>query len=242
MLFRSFLEIWDWLFSQRVIFFQSTQGRIFLWQSKPQTQNSYETNTMVLTLVLIGLGALVVLVPIVVQVLACLQRRKVKQQVQEFQVGKDSVVRDKKLLVLVNPHGGDGLAERHCNNIVVPMLEKAGAIVTVTRTKTATHAFEIGADLARALLNNKADPDNSASSGTNTLLPYDAVLVLSGDGMFCETVSGFAGTLFEACGADVERAKQLVRLLPLAPIPCGSSNGLATSGKCLVVLLSPFLF
>ncbi|KIM58901.1 hypothetical protein SCLCIDRAFT_1050178 [Scleroderma citrinum Foug A] len=102
----------------------------------------------------------------------------------------------KKLKVLVNPHGGPGKARSIYTDKVEPILRAAGCALDVTYTTHANHAVEIIEDSS---------------------LDYDAVVVVSGDGLIHEVLNGFLKH------ARSDKAF----CIPIAPIPAGSGNGLS---------------
>ncbi|KAG8217916.1 ATP-NAD kinase-like domain-containing protein [Butyriboletus roseoflavus] len=123
----------------------------------------------------------------------------------------------KALKVLINPHGGPGKAPYIFAQKVEPILRAAGCTLDVTLTTRAGHATEIA---------------------QNVELTFDALVVVSGDGLVHEVVNGLAKH------ATPEKAFSI----PIAPIPAGSGNGLSlnilgihdgldpcTRGACLSV-------
>ncbi|KAL4067981.1 ATP-NAD kinase-like domain-containing protein [Scleroderma yunnanense] len=102
----------------------------------------------------------------------------------------------KKLKILVNPHGGQGKANTIYENKVEPILRAAGCTLDVTRTTHTNHAVELAEDLS---------------------LDYDALVIVSGDGLIHEVLNGFLNH------AQSEKAF----CIPIAPIPAGSGNGLS---------------
>ncbi|KAF9218433.1 hypothetical protein BS17DRAFT_791452 [Gyrodon lividus] len=102
----------------------------------------------------------------------------------------------KVLRVLINPHGGPGKARQIFTEKVEPILLAAGCVCDVTYTTKAGHALEIAQSLD---------------------LGYDALVVVSGDGLVHEVINGLAKH------AQPEKAFSI----PIAPIPAGSGNGLS---------------
>ena len=143
--------------------------------------------------------------------------RSVRRAVAAYEPPATTVLRGKRVAVLVNPVGGDRLAMRVCSDVVSPLLTKSGCDVTVVNTKHENHASDLGREWATSLLQGGS-------------VPFDAVIVCSGDGMFCEHVNGFVGTILNTC-TEAADARRLIDQLVFAPVPCGSSNGLATSGE-----------
>ncbi|RXM28598.1 Sphingosine kinase 1 [Acipenser ruthenus] len=103
------------------------------------------------------------------------------------------------LLVLVNPHSGTGHAPQLFHSHVQDMLTEAGAQYTLLVTERQNHAHE---------LLREAD-----------LSQWDALVILSGDGLLFEVVNG----LMER--ADWEDAVRK----PLGILPGGSGNAVAAS-------------
>ncbi|XP_044529737.1 sphingosine kinase 1 [Gracilinanus agilis] len=104
-----------------------------------------------------------------------------------------------KVLVLLNPRGGTGRALHLFRNRVQPMLEEAGVSFTLRLTERRNHARELVRD--------------------ENLSSWDALVVMSGDGLMHEVVNG----LMER--PDWETAIQK----PLCSLPAGSGNALAAS-------------
>ncbi|KAG6334830.1 hypothetical protein ID866_4252 [Astraeus odoratus] len=102
----------------------------------------------------------------------------------------------KKLKVLINPHGGRGQAHAIFTNKVEPILRAAGCTLDVTSTTHKNHTSEIAQSLS---------------------LDYDALVVISGDGLIHEVFNGFSKH------AQPDKAF----CMPVAPIPAGSGNGLS---------------
>ncbi|KAK2466881.1 hypothetical protein APHAL10511_001139 [Amanita phalloides] len=107
------------------------------------------------------------------------------------------IKRARRLRVLVNPYGGTGKGAIFFSRRIEPILRTAGCIIDVTRTTHSGHAYEIAKEL----------PVES----------YDVLVTVSGDGLIHEVMNGFAN--------HSEPRKALS--LPIAPVPCGSGNGLS---------------
>ncbi|KAM3716211.1 Sphingosine kinase [Dirofilaria immitis] len=103
------------------------------------------------------------------------------------------------VLVIVNPFSGQKRGLKLWKAHVEPILQIANIDYDIVKTVHQKHAFEIAKNL-------KLDT-------------YDAVAVISGDGLVLEIISGFL------IRQDRERALKM----PLAHIPGGTSNGLAAS-------------
>lgn len=106
----------------------------------------------------------------------------------------------KKLLILINPHGGQGRAhsiyKQHCE----PMLNMAKCSIEIISTTHRYHAQEIAKDL---------DLDK-----------YDGIICCSGDGIPHEVLNGFAER------TDYLTA---LKTMPICQLPCGSGNSMAVS-------------
>ncbi|KAL0071372.1 sphinganine kinase lcb4 [Marasmius tenuissimus] len=109
----------------------------------------------------------------------------------------EGVKRNRRLKVLINPHGGQGKAVSLFKTKVEPVLRAAGCSLDIVETTHNGHASEIASEL---------DLDS-----------FDAVLTVSGDGLVHEVLNGFS--------KHAEPAKALT--MPLAPIPTGSGNALS---------------
>lgn len=164
------------------------------------------------------LAAAVVVIAVVLKVVAFLKARSVRLAVAAYEPPATTVLRGKRVAVLVNPVGGNRLAMRICSDVVSPLLEKSGCEFTVVKTKHENHASDLGREWATSLLQGGS-------------VPFDAVIVCSGDGMFCEHVNGFVSTILNTCTEAADDARRFIDQLVFAPVPCGSSNGLATSGE-----------
>lgn len=104
-----------------------------------------------------------------------------------------------RVLVLLNPRGGRGKALQLFRSHVQPLLVQADVVFTLVLTERRNHARE----LVRA----------------EELGPWDALVVMSGDGLMHEVVNG----LMER--PDWETAIRT----PLCSLPAGSGNALAAS-------------
>ncbi|KAH8116937.1 ATP-NAD kinase-like domain-containing protein [Phellopilus nigrolimitatus] len=102
----------------------------------------------------------------------------------------------RRLRVLVNPHGGPGKARQIYTKTVEPIFQAARCEFETTFTERSKHATDIAKELS---LERK----------------YDALVLLSGDGLIHEVYNGFA-----------EHDDPLTAFsIPIAPIPTGSANG-----------------
>lgn len=107
----------------------------------------------------------------------------------------------KRLLVLINPHGGQGKAGYIYSRYCEPFLQAAHCVPTVVETTHHQHATEIARDLDLSL--------------------YDAIVCCSGDGIPHEVINGFAQR-------ENDSGKAL-REMPICQMPCGSGNSVAVS-------------
>ncbi|KAH9043106.1 ATP-NAD kinase-like domain-containing protein [Lactarius pseudohatsudake] len=101
----------------------------------------------------------------------------------------------RRLLVIINPHGGPGKAASLFKGKVEPILKAARCVYKALYTESNGHAQKIASEIV---------PDE-----------YDAVVSISGDGTLHEIVNGFA---------QHKEPMRALRL-PIAPIPAGSGNG-----------------
>lgn len=107
--------------------------------------------------------------------------------------------RPKRLLVIVNPFGGQKGARRVYASVVEPLFKAAGITYTMRETQFQRHAQEMAKSF--------------------DLSQFDGVVCVSGDGVLVEVLNG----LLER--SDWERAIKI----PLGIIPAGTSNGMAKS-------------
>lgn len=103
-------------------------------------------------------------------------------------------------LVFVNPVGGTGNALRIWERHTLPFLINAGVNYELVVTERANHAKDI--------------------MSTTDLTTVDAVVIVGGDGLIFEVVSGLMSR---------DDREQIMKTLKLAPIPGGSGNGLIKS-------------
>ncbi|KAK9681792.1 hypothetical protein RND81_10G028200 [Saponaria officinalis] len=118
------------------------------------------------------------------------------QKLREF---LDSLGRPKRLLVLVNPYGGQKAALKIFVDIVKPLLKDAETEFTLKETRYQLHAKEIASEL--------------------DLTKYDGIVCVSGDGVVVEVINGLLQR------DDWETAIKI----PLGVIPAGTGNGVAKS-------------
>ena len=105
----------------------------------------------------------------------------------------------RRVLVLCNPQSGQGHGKSMLDIVVKPVLRCAGCAMTIIETNEPAHAYR--------------------ECQTLTLSDYDVLACVGGDGTLHEVINGLASR------SDVAQAIKL----PLAPIPCGSGNGLYVS-------------
>ncbi|PON70961.1 Diacylglycerol kinase, catalytic domain containing protein [Parasponia andersonii] len=111
----------------------------------------------------------------------------------------DSLGRPKRLLVFVNPFGGNKSASKIFLDQVRPLLEDAEVQFTLQETEYQLHAKEVAKTL--------------------DLPKYDGIACVSGDGILVEVVNG----LLER--EDWDTAIKI----PLGVVPAGTGNGMAKS-------------
>ncbi|KAJ6610464.1 ATP-NAD kinase-like domain-containing protein [Mycena sp. CBHHK59/15] len=108
----------------------------------------------------------------------------------------------RRLLVVVNPHGGQGKAKKLWHEIIEPIFTAAGCVIHVQYTGPVS------------------SPTNAAAIARNVdLEAYDAIVPVSGDGIVNELINGLASR---------EDALSALRM-PIAPIPAGSGNALSVN-------------
>ncbi|PIL24066.1 hypothetical protein GSI_13817 [Ganoderma sinense ZZ0214-1] len=101
----------------------------------------------------------------------------------------------RRLKVIINPKSGPGKSAQIFRKKIEPIFRAARCPVDITFTERGRHAQDVAQTLP--------------------LDRYDAVVVLSGDGIVYELLNGFAAH------ADPARAFRM----PIAPVPVGSGNG-----------------
>ncbi|KAJ7685209.1 ATP-NAD kinase-like domain-containing protein [Mycena polygramma] len=106
------------------------------------------------------------------------------------------VKRGRRLKVVINPHGGTKKGVAIFNKTVEPILRAGECSLDVIHTTRGGHAYEIAKNIS---------------------LDYDAMVIVSGDGLIHEVLNGFA---------HHEQPINAFRI-PLAPIPTGTGNGLS---------------
>ncbi|CAD5231764.1 unnamed protein product [Bursaphelenchus xylophilus] len=114
-------------------------------------------------------------------------------------VPSESSVTRNQILVLLNPYSGQKKAYKHWIQDCKPIFDEAGVNYTLVETEYAQHASEIVEKM-------KLDD-------------YNAIVILSGDGMVSEVLTGLLTR------TDRERALKM----PLLHIPAGTANALAAA-------------
>jgi sphingosine kinase len=109
-------------------------------------------------------------------------------------------IRQRIFLIFVNPVSGTGSAVRIWSHYVKPMLDEAEIISHLIVTEYANHAR-----------NYVKDIDHSN---------IEAILIVGGDGLYYEVLNGIL---------DRDDGLEILKYLPLFPIPGGSGNGLVKS-------------
>jgi sphingosine kinase len=101
----------------------------------------------------------------------------------------------RRLLVVINPHGGSGKAASLFKGGVEPILKAARCAFNVLYTESSGHAQKIASEIL--------------------LDEYDAIVSISGDGTLHELINGLAQ----------HKEPMRAFRIPIAPIPAGSGNG-----------------
>lgn len=142
---------------------------------------------------------------------------KVKAQVQNYDAQKHhqetvasfiqnkayhyKVMQQPSILVLINPHGGQGHAVKIYDQDINPILRAAHCNITYKETKYLGHATDIARDL--------------------NVDEYDVILCCSGDGIPHEVINGF----YQRKDNGVSAFNKLI----VTQLPCGSGNALCLS-------------
>ncbi|XP_069919223.1 sphingosine kinase 2 isoform X2 [Oryctolagus cuniculus] len=113
------------------------------------------------------------------------------------EITPDLLPRPARLLLLVNPFGGRGLAWQWCKNHVLPMISEAGLSFNLIQTERQNHARELVQGLS--------------------LGGWDGIVTVSGDGLLYEVLNGLL---------DRPDWQEAVKV-PVGILPCGSGNALA---------------
>ncbi|XP_074872724.1 sphingosine kinase 2 [Carettochelys insculpta] len=120
----------------------------------------------------------------------------------ETDIAPSLLPRRRRLLLLINPFGGRGLALQWCQTHVLPMITEADISFNLIQTERRNHARDLVKDI------NLAD--------------WDGIVAVSGDGLLYEVLNG----LMER--SDWEEAVRM----PVGILPCGSGNALAGAINC----------
>jgi sphingosine kinase len=107
----------------------------------------------------------------------------------------------KRILVLVNPHAGQGFAVKKYHHIIEPLFTAAGCQIRMESTHHVGHASE--------LIQQYSDLDS-----------WDAIACCSGDGLPYEVINGLAKR---------SNATHALANTPVVQLPCGSGNALCMS-------------
>uniref|UniRef100_A0A8C3SCX4 Sphingosine kinase 1 n=1 Tax=Chelydra serpentina TaxID=8475 RepID=A0A8C3SCX4_CHESE len=110
--------------------------------------------------------------------------------------------RPRRLLLLLNPFGGRGLALQWCQTHVLPMITEADVSFNLIQTERPNHARELVKGIS--------------------LAEWDGIVAISGDGLLYEVLNG----LMER--PDWEQAIKM----PVGILPSGSGNALAGAINC----------
>ncbi|KAJ7461511.1 ATP-NAD kinase-like domain-containing protein [Mycena latifolia] len=106
------------------------------------------------------------------------------------------VKRGRRLKVVINPHGGTKKGVVIFTKTIEPILRSAQCSLDIIHTTRGGHAYDIAKEMK---------------------LDYDAIVVVSGDGLVHEIMNGFA-----------HHAQPIKAFrIPLAPVPTGTGNGLS---------------
>ncbi|XP_075392362.1 sphingosine kinase 2 isoform X1 [Tenrec ecaudatus] len=116
---------------------------------------------------------------------------------KDGEITLEMLPRPPRLLLLVNPFGGRGLAWQWCKSHVLPMIAEAGLSFNLIQTERQNHARELVQGLS--------------------LSEWDAIITLSGDGLLYEVLNGLLAR------PDWKEAVKK----PVGILPCGSGNALA---------------
>lgn len=111
--------------------------------------------------------------------------------------------KQRKVLVFVNPHSGQGTADKVWKQHAKRMITEANIDVEVITTTHANHAMEHVTALDR-----------------QNILSLDGIATVGGDGILAEVVNGIRAR---------SDSREVFDKVPLIPIPGGTSNGLVKS-------------
>eukprot|EP01119_Soliformovum_irregulare_P020221 TRINITY_DN6514_c0_g1_i1.p1 TRINITY_DN6514_c0_g1~~TRINITY_DN6514_c0_g1_i1.p1 ORF type:complete len:400 (-),score=107.45 TRINITY_DN6514_c0_g1_i1:92-1291(-) len=170
----------------------------------------------------IGIVAIYVLVRLVTITLDTLHWRSIASEMENLTrdlQSKPSPWRGKKFLILCNPYGGSKMGRPYVTKVVTPLLEQAQIRSKIFFTEGPNHASRI--------LQSVEIED------------FDVLLLVSGDGLLHESLNG----LSSRCLSNPEFFRMLKKL-PLAILPAGSSNGMSTSlgGRYVIPAMRNILY
>ncbi|KAI5968635.1 LCB4 [Candida margitis] len=111
------------------------------------------------------------------------------------------VLQQPSVLILINPHGGQGNAVKIYNRDIKPILQAAHCNITYQETQYSGHATNIGKEM--------------------NIDDYDVVLCCSGDGTPHEVINGF----YQREDKGVAAFNKMI----ITQLPCGSGNALTLS-------------
>lgn len=112
---------------------------------------------------------------------------------------KSLLPRPRRLLLLVNPYSGRGMAMQWCQTHILPMISEANISYNLIQTERQNHARELIREIS--------------------LHEWDGIVIVSGDGLLHEVINGLMDR------PDWEQAIKT----PVGMLPCGSGNALAGS-------------
>ncbi|KAI5624193.1 sphingosine kinase 2, partial [Silurus asotus] len=115
------------------------------------------------------------------------------------ELNKSLLPRPRRLLLLVNPFSGRGLAMQWCQTHILPMISEANISYNLIQTERPNHARELIREIS--------------------LHEWDGIVIVSGDGLLHEVINGLMDR------PDWEQAIKT----PVGILPCGSGNALAGS-------------
>ncbi|KAI8636263.1 ATP-NAD kinase-like domain-containing protein [Parasitella parasitica] len=110
------------------------------------------------------------------------------------------LIPEKRLLILINPFGGQSKAKSIFEEKVKPVLEAAKCKLDIQYTEHRYHALEIAKGL--------------------DIESYDTIVTVSGDGLIHEVINGFL---------QRPNAREAIKKVSLGIIPAGTSNSLSIS-------------
>lgn len=128
---------------------------------------------------------------------------RLKSKTRKIQVLKNCKWKGKRFVVICNQFGGKRAGRAIAENIVRPMCDANEVSTDIMYTEYHKHAVDIGATL--------------------DFSKYDGIVVVSGDGLVHELLNGIASR------SPSRFYETLPSLPPIAVVPGGTCNGLATS-------------